>query len=328
MSLLADLLPLTLAGSEPAEREVFTPAGARVRWLAEGALELTPVAAEDAGLDLVLSAGVHGCEVVPVKLLDQLLQRIGRGEIRPRARLLLLLSNPPAMRAGVRRIGQDLNRLFCGTHAGQTGWEAERAALLERLVAAFFQVPARARWHYDLHSAMRPSCLPQFAVCPWVAGRTVSEASLWRLGDAAIDAVLVQERPSATFSAHTATRHDADAYTVEVAEAPGGGWPACLPQLLATVQGWIEARPRSPDLPLKKPQGFRLAREIIKRSEAFVLRLPADIQNFTPLPAGMLLAEDGAHRWVADGTGERILFPLTDVAVGERAGLLVVPRQL
>ncbi|MCJ0974489.1 succinylglutamate desuccinylase [Pseudomonas sp. PS1] len=326
MPLLADFLALTLAGQEPVAKEARTPSGARVRWLAEGVVEVMPVAAEDAGLDLVLSAGVHGCEVVPIRLLDQLIQRLERGDIRPRARLLLLLCNPPAMRRGVRRVGQDLNRLFCGAHAGQTGWEADRAALLERAAAEFYRTPGRARWHYDLHSAMRPSRLPQFAVCPWVPDRSVSPQSLWRLGEAAVDAVLVQERPSATFSAHTATRHGAEAFTLEVAEAPDGTWPACLDRLLDAAQGWIEATAVPAGLAGIRPQAYRLAREIVKRSERFVLHVPDDIENFTPLPPGMLLAEDGPHCWVAEGPHDHILFPLADVAVGERAALIVEPR--
>lgn len=71
---------------------------------------------------------------------------------------------------------------------------------------------------------------------------------------------------------------------------------------------------------------FRLAREIIKRSEQFVLRLPAGIDNFTPVSPGTLLAEDGDEvRWVVEELGARILFPMASVAIGERAGLIVVP---
>ena len=56
------------------------------------------------------------------------------------------------------------------------------------------------------------------------------------------------------------------------------------------------------------------------------MRLPADIENFTELPLGTLLAEDeGGVRWVVEERDARILFPLADVAIGERAGLIVVP---
>ncbi|MCQ4321484.1 succinylglutamate desuccinylase [Stutzerimonas stutzeri] len=327
MPTLGRLLALTVCAQVPAESVQFTDGGARLQWLGEGALAVTPARGQDAGLDLVLSAGVHGCEIIPIELLDRLIRAIARNEIRPRARLLLLFCNPPAMRQGVRRLGQDLNRLFCGKHAAsEPGDETRRAAQLEDWVAAFFQEPGRRRWHYDLHSAMRASVLPQFAVCPWVDGREVAPQSLTRLQHAAVDAVLFQEKPSGTFSAHTATRHGAEAFTLEMAEAPEGVWPECLDEFLQAAQAWIEAAEpvrTDPPRPLLK---FRLAREIIKCSEQFVLRVPADIQNFTPLSPGTLLAEDeNGARWVAEEQEARILFPLADVAIGERAGLIVVP---
>lgn len=323
---LGELLQLTLAGREPDEKLQLTADGAKLQWLGEGMLEVTPAAGWDTGLDLLLSAGVHGCEIIPIELLDQLIRAIGNGDIRPRVRLLLLFCNPPAMRQGVRRLGQDLNRLFCGKHANGSSEEARRAALLESQVAAFFREPGRRRWHYDFHSAMRASKLPQFAVCPWVADREVSPESLTRLQHAAVDAVLLQEKPSGTFSAHTATRHGAEAFTVELAEAPGGAWPDCLGGFLQAARHWIEAtEPVHAESP-RPLMEFRLAREILKRSEQFALRLPTDIENFTPLPPGTLLAEDaGGVRWVVEEQDARILFPLADVAIGERAGLLVVP---
>lgn len=323
---LAQLLELTLSGREPDEKIQFSASGAKLEWLAEGVMQVSPPQGQDEGLDLVLSAGVHGCEVVPIKLLDSLIKAIGRGEVHPRARLLLMFCNPPAMRQGVRRVGQDLNRLFCGKHAGGESDEARRASELEALVAAFFDEPDRRRWHYDLHSAMRASKLPQFAISPWVPGREITSESLRRLEQAAVDGLLLQHKPSGTFSAHTATRHQAEAFTLEVAEAPDDTWPACLDELLQAARDWIEAVE-----PVRIGQSgslmkFRLAREIVKYSEHFSLLLPADIENFTPIPPGMLLAEDeNGLSWVVEERDARILFPMMDVAIGERAGLIVVP---
>ena len=318
---LGKLLELTLAGSAPLQPTQRTPAGAQLQWLGEGALLVTPAPGCDCGLDLLLSAGVHGCEVIPIQLLDRLIQAIARGEINPRARLLLLFCNVPAMRAGVRRFQQDLNRLFCGAHAAHDSAEARRAAELERLAADFFSLPGRQRRHYDLHSAMRASRFEQFAICPWVAERAVSAGSLQRLGAAGVSAVLLKEKGAATFSAHTATRHDAEAFTLEMAESAPGQWPECLDRFLEAARGWIEGdEPRG-----EPPQAFRLAFEVINSGETFRLCLPADIVNFEPLPVGTLLAEDGERRWVLDREQARVLFPLPDAAVGERAALIVEP---
>ena len=76
MLALGKLLELTLAGHEPAAKIQLTPEGTRLRWLAEGALEVTPPVASDNGLDLLLSAGIHGNETAPIELLDRLLHGI------------------------------------------------------------------------------------------------------------------------------------------------------------------------------------------------------------------------------------------------------------
>ena len=113
-----------------------------------------------------------------------------------------------------------------------------------------------------------------------------------------------------------------------MAEAPGGVWPQCLHQFLQAARSWIEAVDSALHEPQRPPLlKFRLAREIIKQSDQFALRLPEDIQNFTPLVPGTLLAEDeNGMRWVVEEQHARILFPIADVAIGGRAGLIVVPR--
>src|SRR6218665_2334488 len=152
MLALGKLLELTLAGREPTEKIQLTREGARLHWLAQGALEVTPPASEDGGLDLLLSAGIHGNETAPIELLDRLLQGIASGQLIPRARILFLFGNPEAIRRGERYIEQDINRLFSGRHEQTSGFEALRACELERLSATFFnQAPSdtpRQRLHY------------------------------------------------------------------------------------------------------------------------------------------------------------------------------------
>jgi len=300
----------------------LAPSGARLQWLGEGALRVTPAQGCDTGLDLVLSAGVHGCEVIPIQLLDRLVKAIARGDIRPHARLLLLFCSVPAMRAGTRLCGEDLNRLFCGAHRHGLSAEARRAADLEGLVADFFAEPGRVRRHYDLHSAMRASLLEQFAIYPWVDGCPVSADSLQRLAAAGVSGVLVKEKGSSTFSAYSATRHAAEAFTLEMAEAPDDAWPECLEAFLRAASAWIEGDdPRTDKVPLL----FRLAAEVIKSSDDFRLRLPVDIENFAPLPPGTLVAEEGDRCWLIEQAQARVLFPLPDAAVGDRAALIVEP---
>ncbi|WP_422419795.1 succinylglutamate desuccinylase [Pseudomonas sp. GZD-222] len=328
MLALGKLLELTLAGREPAEKTQLTVDGVRMRWLGEGALEVRPPEARDNGMDLLLSAGIHGNETAPIELLDELLHGIASGEIKPRARILFLFGNPDAIRKGERYIEQDVNRLFNGRHELSSGSEALRACELERLAATFFSVPGRTRLHYDLHTAIRGSKIEQFALYPFKEGRQHSRKELARLRAAGMEAVLLQSKASVTFTAYTYETLEAEAFTLELGKARPFGQNAQvnLERLETRLKQIIEGNePEEPEA-LDGLQLFSVAREIIKHSDSFHLHLPADIENFSELSKGYLLAEDlSSTRWIVEEEGARIIFPNPKVKNGLRAGILVVP---
>jgi succinylglutamate desuccinylase len=328
MLALGKLLELTLAGREPAEKTQLTVEGVRMRWLAEGALEVRPPEARDNGTDLLLSAGIHGNETAPIELLDELIHAIARGELKPRARILFLFGNPEAMRRGERYVEQDVNRLFNGRHEQSGGSEALRACELERLAASFFSLPDRYRLHYDLHTAIRGSKIEQFALYPWKEGRQHSRRELVRLHKAGMEAVLLQNKSSIVFSAYTYDKLDAEAFTLELGKARpfGQNQQVNLAPLKATLEQLIEGKEALVGDEFDGLKLFSVAREIIKHSDAFRLNLPADIENFTVLDKGFVLAEDLADsRWVVEEEGARIIFPNPKVKNGLRAGILIVP---
>ncbi|GGU82212.1 succinylglutamate desuccinylase [Pseudomonas laurentiana] len=329
MLALGKLLDLTLAGREPAEKTQMTVEGVRMRWLGEGALEVRPPEARDNGMDLLLSAGIHGNETAPIELLDELLHGIARGDIKPRARMLFLFGNPEAIRRGERYIEQDVNRLFNGRHELSSGTEALRAGELERLAATFFSVPGRMRLHYDLHTAIRGSKIEQFALYPFKEGRQHSRRELARLRAAGMEAVLLQSKASITFTAYTYEQLDAEAFTLELGKARPFGQNQQVNLLLLEerLKRIIEGdEPSAEDERLDGLQLFSVAREIIKHSDNFHLHLPADIENFSELSKGYLLAEDLAEtRWIVEEEGARIIFPNPKVKNGLRAGILIVP---
>ncbi|WP_053213431.1 succinylglutamate desuccinylase [Pseudomonas sp. Q12-87] len=328
MLALGKLLELTLAGREPAEKTQLTVEGVRMRWLSEGALEVKPPEARDNGLDLLLSAGIHGNETAPIELLDRLLHDIARGDLKPRARILFLFGNPEAIRRGERFVEQDVNRLFNGRHELSGGAEALRACELERLAASFFNRPERSRLHYDLHTAIRGSKIEQFALYPWKEGRQHSRRELARLRAAGMEAVLLQNKPSIVFSSYTYDQLDAESFTLELGKArPFGENEGVNVSLLETrLQQIIEGNEPELDEGLDGLQLFSVAREIIKHSDSFRLNLPADIENFSELEKGYVLAEDIAQtRWVIEEEGARIIFPNPKVKNGLRAGILIVP---
>ncbi|UCJ14667.1 succinylglutamate desuccinylase [Pseudomonas sp. MM211] len=332
MLALGNLLELTLAGYEPASKIQLTPEGTRLRWLAEGALEITPASGRDNGMDLLLSAGIHGNETAPIELLDRLLCRIARNELQPRARLLLLFGNPAAMRRGVRFVEQDINRLFSGRHELSSGGEAMRACELEHLAVSFFADASRTRLHYDLHTAIRASRIEQFALYPWAEGRRQSRRECARLQAAGIDAVLLQSKASTTFSAYTYAQLGAEAFTLELGKARpfGHNEMVNLDHLELRLEVLIEGRePPIDESATERLQLFSFAREVIKHSDAFTLHLPSDVENFTELESGYLLAEDlASSRWVVEEQGARIIFPNPKVHNGQRAGILIVPADV
>ena len=329
MLALGKLLELTLAGREPAEKTQLTVEGVRMRWLDEGALEVTPPGGRDDGMDLLLSAGIHGNETAPIELLDELLHGIARGEIKPRARVLFLFGNPEAMRTGARYIEHDVNRLFNRRHEQSSGVEALRACALERLATAFFfYKEGRTRLHYDLHTAIRGSKIEQFALYPYKEGRQHSRRELARLRAAGMQAVLLQSKPSITFTAFTYETLGAEAFTLELGKARpfGQNGEIKLGKLEARLRAIIEGNEPAEDEGIGGLQLFSVAREIIKHSDSFHLHLPADIENFSELSRGYLLAEDLAEtRWVVEEEGARIIFPNPKVKNGLRAGMLIVP---
>ncbi len=329
MLALGKLLELTLAGREPAEKTQLTVEGVRMRWLSEGALEVRPPEARDNGMDLLLSAGIHGNETAPIELLDRLLHDIARGELKPRARILFLFGNPEAMRLGERYIEQDVNRLFNGRHELTSGSEALRACELERLAASFFSVPDRSRLHYDLHTAIRGSKIEQFALYPWKEGRQHSRQELVRLRAAGMEAVLLQNKPSIVFSSYTYDKLGAESFTLELGKARpfGQNEGVNVERLEIRLKQIIEgSEPSFSDEGLDGLQLFSVAREIIKHSDTFHLHLPADVENFSELEVGYLLAEDIAQtRWIVEEEGARIIFPNPKVKNGLRAGILIVP---
>ncbi|RMR10973.1 succinylglutamate desuccinylase [Pseudomonas syringae group genomosp. 3] len=328
MLALGKLLELTLAGREPAEKTQLTVEGVRMRWLAEGALEVRPPQARDNGTDLLLSAGIHGNETAPIELLDELIRSIARGDLKPRARILFLFGNPAAMRLGARYVEQDVNRLFNGRHEQSGGAEALRACELERLAASFFSLPDRYRLHYDLHTAIRGSKIEQFALYPWKEGRQHSRFELARLRAAGMRAVLLQNKPSIVFSSYTYEQLGAEAFTLELGKARpfGQNQYVNLAPLRLRLEQIIEGGEPEPDESLEGLQLFSVAREVIKRSDAFTFNLADDVENFSELEKGYVLAEDVSDsRWVVKEEGARIIFPNPKVKNGLRAGIVIVP---
>ncbi|MCA7922853.1 succinylglutamate desuccinylase [Burkholderia cenocepacia] len=342
-ALLDDFLAFTLAGEAPAERDGVCAGGAvRWQWLGDGLLAFEPAAADAAArANVLVSAGVHGDETAPIELLSMLVRDLAAGALPLACRLLVVLGNVPAMRAGERYLDDDLNRLFSGRHAQvPASREAPRAAQLEAAASAFFAAaPAgSARWHIDMHTAIRASVFEQFALLPHT-GTPPTRAMVEWLGDACIAAVLLHTAKGNTYSHFTAEHCGALACTLELGKVRPFGQndltrfaPAdrAVRKLVSGGRAEGDAggghprggHPRGGHPPL--PRVFTVIDQITKQSDALELFVAADVANFTAFTRGTVLAQDGDYRYTVKHDEERIVFPNPTVKPGLRAGLLVV----
>jgi succinylglutamate desuccinylase len=329
MPMLDDFLAYTLAGTRPGANEAHgvCTSGVRWSWQADGVLEMEPAAPAADVRSVLVSAGIHGDETAPIELLSLLVRDIARGAAALTCRLLVILGNVDAMREACRYRDDDLNRLFSGRHQQlPDSHEAPRAAALEQAALRFFATASAApgaRWHIDMHTAIRASAFERFALLPHT-GKPFSRAMFEWLGDAHISAVLLHTTQGNTYSHFTAHACGADACTLELGKVrPFGendltrfaGADLAVRQLLAGTQGNAEAT---------MPRVFTVIDQITKQSDAFELLLAADVPNFTPFAKDTLLARDGAYRYTVRHDEERIVFPNATVKPGLRAGLLVI----
>lgn len=317
--------------------EGIDPCGVRWRRHAEGVLELTPAATGGTThghrFDAILSCGIHGDETAPIEIVDGILRDIADARLTLRERVLVVLGNPDAVRAGKRYLEYDLNRLFQGAHATRAESPAvQRARELEVIVGQFFSGVdgvRRKRRHVDMHTAIRASLFPRFAVVPGTAQHVPDDAWLDTLAAADIDAVMLTEQPSVTFSYYTCARFGAESCTLELGKvAPfGQNRLADFVGIDAALRRWLsgDEMGASDSGQTRQARRFRVAAEIVRHTDAFVLDVPADTPNFTPYPAGTVLARDGENTYIVSHPEERIVFPNPNVANGLRAGVMVVP---
>ncbi|MGF6549713.1 succinylglutamate desuccinylase [Paraburkholderia youngii] len=332
-AMLDDFLAWTLAGSRPAAHQAQGTCanGVRWTWQGDGVLVIEPPQQHAGVRSVLVSAGVHGDETAPIELLSRIVADIAQGRAALACRLLVILGNIDAMRDGGRYRDDDLNRLFSGRHLQLPhSHEAPRAATLEQAATRFFADASDApgaRWHIDMHTAIRASVFERFALLPHT-GKPFSRAMFEWLGDALISAVLLHTTKGNTYSHFTAQACGADACTLELGKVrPFGqndltrfeGADLAVRALLAGTR--MNARG---DAQAALPRVFTVVDQLTKQSDAFELLLAPDVPNFTPLAKGILLARDGDYQYTVQRDEERIVFPNPAVKPGLRAGLLVV----
>jgi succinylglutamate desuccinylase len=306
----------------------FADAGLDVALPAPGIMTVRPVSRGPARASVLVSVGVHGDETGPIEMLAHAIEALSREPAQLAVNLMLCVGNVAAIRAGRRFIDADLNRMFRAERGAlATAAEAARADAMIAASAGFFAGAGPERWHLDLHTAIRASHYPTFAIVPELIATQRRRALVDWLGQAAIGAVVLNPRSAGTFSYHCAEHHGAAASTVELGRVGtlGRNDLSQFDDVAVALAGLL--RGAAPAAPRVQPQVFRVAQEVVKLSDDFRMGFGRDTPNFTAFKRGDVIATDGGtvHRVVHDE--ELVVFPNPDVRVGLRAALMVVRAQ-
>lgn len=318
-----DLLSFTLSNPDTADRRTLELDWANIELEDTGILRIEPK--QETSLSLVLSAGVHGNETAPLELLNQIVQDVLNEQLVCAVRLLVIFGNPPASNIGQRFTDINMNRLFSGAWQSVDCWEGHRAEKIETAISTFFQdQPEHQKIHYDLHTAIRGSKYPKFAVHPFVGEKPYRQQQIAFLAAAEIEAVLLSHQPSTTLSYYSYDTHGAQAFTLELGQvAPFGendlSKVAAMDQVLRTLicsETFLESDP-------EKLKLFQVIDVLTKDADDYQLNISADFKNFSDFQKGQKLSESSHSTYFIKEDGDALVFPNTNLPVGQRSGLVV-----
>jgi len=302
----------------------FSSAGFAVALPAPGILTVKAATPDPARASVLVSVGVHGDETGPIEMVAWLIEALSRTPRELAVDLMLCVGNIDAIAQGKRFIDADLNRMFRadrGTLAGTA--EAARADALVQATCAFFDGAGPQRWHLDLHTAIRPSHYPMFAIVPEIILEEPRKALIDWLGQAAIGAVIMNPKSVGTYSYYSSEHHGAAGSTVELGRVGTLGQND-LSQFADASTALDRLLRGQPGLASRAaPHVFATARQVIKLSDAFTMSVGRETWNFTPMKKGDVIATDGETVYRVEHDEELVVFPNPDVRVGLRAGLMV-----
>jgi succinylglutamate desuccinylase len=303
----------------------FSGAGFAVALPAPGILTVKAATPDPARASVLVSVGVHGDETGPIEMVAWLIEALSRTPQELAVDLMLCVGNIDAIAQGKRFIDADLNRMFRAERGALAGtFEAARADALIAATVDFFAGAGPRRWHLDLHTAIRPSHYPMFAIVPEIIPDEPRQALIDWLGEAAIGAVIMNPKSVGTYSYYSSEHHGAAGSTVELGRVGTLGqndlsqFAAASAALDRLLRGQPGAGAGT------RPHVFATARQVIKLSDAFTMSVGRETWNFTPMKKGEVIATDGETVYTVEHDEELVVFPNPDVRVGLRAGLMVV----
>ena len=302
----------------------FGDAGFTVGQPAKGILTIK-LGAGGERASVLVSVGVHGDETGPIEVVAHVLDALAQDASALAVDLMVCVGNIDAIAAGKRFIDADLNRMFRPVRGSLAGTaEAVRADAMIAATDAFFAGAGPVRWHLDLHTAIRPSVYPTFAIVPDLIADAGKQALIGWLGQAAIGAIIMNPQSAGTYSYYSAEVYGAAGSTVELGRVGTLGQNDL--SLFADVSEALGKllRGAAPAAAKVEPHVFKVAQQIMKLSDGFSMAFDRNTQNFTSMQRGEVIATDGDTVYTVQHPEELVVFPNPDVRVGLRAGLMVV----
>lgn len=187
-------------------------------------------------------------------------------------------------------------------------------------------------------SAIRGSIIEKFALSP-VKLSNLSLPIINLLKESDISALVIQSVPSgSTFSVFTNTICNAESLTLELGKARPFGQNGCvdISKLEKAITMMLSHGLKTSFTVCKDTTKslslFEAKQAIVRGHNEFTLNLADDVENFTELEVGYVVAQGTIPNNESDDeclkitqVGTRILFPNPLVAPGLRAGLLLTP---
>lgn len=311
---------------EMSAQQLQLPSGVIVKLLSRGVVEVVPCSMSAETKSIVISAGIHGDETAPMELVDRVVNDIIHGELDIKERCLFILGHPAATNQHVRFVDENLNRLFDDKQHDKSV-ESDIAIELKSIVADFFtSTSEESRWHLDLHCAIRRSKHYTFAVSPKVTNQKSRHKDLISfIQKARVEAILLSNSPASTFSWFSAENFSAQALTLELGKvAPlGENDLSVISSFDTALRRLLEGRLEQ--LHLATLITYRVTQTIKRLHEDFDFNFDSDVENFTQFEHGQVLGHDGDKLLFAKVDQEAVVFPNKNVAIGQRAALMVSP---
>lgn len=283
---------------------------------------------------IIVSCGIHGDETAPIEAVQQLQSDLQSGKIHSACPLLLIYGNPQAIQQKRRFVTTNLNRLFGLDQAPQCG-EAERALQLELACQEFKRIcegecnsDDGVLLHLDLHSTIKPSLHPKFALEP-VSSTTSAKQWGGFFRTLGLTAWVKQTQRSHTFSQFTRDSLHCDSFTVECGSLAQNNLGSHSPnssisqQIYRSLCSLIQNQNPADNVTAGKTiTHFNVMHSISRNSEAFRFLIDESEPNFSLHPAGTAIYCDQQFTYYCDNE-VATLFLNSSVALGQRAGLLL-----